>query len=72
MRAATMGARIIRNLSWPLIIAFFVAGSAGKGEERSLFLGGHGAIPCPEWTGLREAKVRNEKIGTNKALLIFH
>ena len=40
MRAATMGARIIRNLSWLIIIAIFVAGSAAKGEERPPFLGG--------------------------------
>ena len=67
---------MIRILSWLVIIATFVAASAAKGEElkgeeRLPFLGGHGAIPCPEWTGLREAKLKNEKIGTNKALLIF-
>jgi hypothetical protein len=71
MRAATMGARIIRNLSWLIIIAIFVAGSAAKGEERPPFLGGHGAIPCQEWSDLREAKQKNENIGTSKALLIF-
>jgi hypothetical protein len=30
MRAATLGARIIRNLSWLIIIAIFIAG----GERR--------------------------------------
>ena len=34
-----MGARIIRNLSWLIIIAIFVAGTAAKGEERLPFLG---------------------------------
>ena len=52
-------------------IAIFVVGSAAKGDERMLFLGGHGAIPCQEWSDLREAKQKNEKIGASKALLIF-
>ena len=48
MRAATMGARIIRNLSWLIIIAIFVASSAAKGEERPPFLGA-GATTCQGW-----------------------
>jgi hypothetical protein len=66
-----MGARIIRNLSWLITTAIFVAGSPAKGDERMLFLGGHGAIPCQECSDLREAKQKNENIGTSKALLIF-
>ena len=45
MRAATIRARIIRNLSWLIIIAIFVAGTAAKGEERLPFLGA-GATTC--------------------------
>ena len=52
MRAATMRARIIRNLSWLIIIAIFVAGSAAKGEERLPFLGA-GATTCQGWINAR-------------------
>ena len=40
MRAASMGAWIIRNLSWLIIIAIFVAGGAAKGERTAAFSGG--------------------------------
>jgi hypothetical protein len=66
MRAATMGARIIRNLSWLIIIAIFVAGTAAKGEERLPFLGA-GATTCQGWINAR-AVSDTKPDGTNPIL----
>jgi len=44
---------MIRTLSWLTIIAIFTAGTAARGEERLLFLGGHGATTCQRWTTAR-------------------
>ena len=70
MRAATMGARIIRNLSWLIIIAIFVAGSAAKGEERLPFLGA-GATTCQGWINARAAKLSDTKPDGTNLILSF-
>jgi hypothetical protein len=52
---------MIRILSWLLIIAIFVAGSAAKGEERPTFLGGGGATTGQNWISARAAKLTDTK-----------
>ena len=62
---------MIKVLSWLAIVAVLTVGTAARGEERLLFLGGHGAIPCQEWTDLREAMLKKKKLDTDKTLLIW-
>lgn len=62
---------MIKVLSWLAIFTIFTAGTAARGEERLLFLGGHGVVPCQQWTDLREAMLKKKKLDTDKILLIW-
>ena len=62
---------MIRILSWLLIVAIFVAGSAAKGEERPTFLGGGGATTCQDWINARAAKLTDTKPDGTNLILSF-